>query len=120
MLILFLPNKLGEIKKELYSSTSTYESLLSISGDGTFTSRLINIKMSLDGFKERPILGWGRIIIFMFLQNITMRMYSQEPWFDRTHNVFMDWLIAGGILGLLAYLALYISAIWMLWFKKRW
>lgn len=114
-----LPNKLGEIKKELYSSTSTYESLLSISGDGTFTSRLINIKMSLDGFKERPILGWGQDNYFyVFAKYNDARMYSQEPWFDRTHNVFMDWLIAGGILGLLAYLALYISAIWMLWSKK--
>ncbi len=115
-----LPNKLIEIKKELYSPTSTYESLLSISGDGTFTSRLINIKMSLDGFKERPILGWGQDnYFFVFAKHNDARMYSQEPWFDRTHNVFMDWLIAGGALGLLAYLALYISAIWMLWTKKH-
>jgi len=112
-------SKAGEIKTELYSPTSTYTSLLAISGDGTFTSRLLNIKMSLDGFKERPILGWGQDNYFyVFSKYNDARMYSQEPWFDRTHNVFMDWLIAGGILGLLAYLSLYFSAIWTMWFSK--
>lgn len=112
-------NKAGEIKTELYSPTSTYTSLLAISGDGTFTSRLLNIKMALSGFKERPLLGWGQDNYFyVFSKYNDPRMYSQEPWFDRTHNVFMDWLIAGGILGLLAYLSLYFSAIWTMWFSK--
>lgn len=112
-------NKASELKTELYSPTSTYTSLLAISGDGTFTSRLLNIKMSLAGFKERPILGWGQDNYFyVFAKYNDPRMYSQEPWFDRTHNVFMDWLIAGGILGLLAYLSLYFSAIWTMWFSK--
>ena len=112
-------NRAGEIKAELYNPTSTYTSLLAISGDGTFTSRLLNIKMALEGFKERPILGWGQDNYFyVFSKHNDARMYSQEPWFDRTHNVFMDWLIAGGILGLLAYLSLYFSAIWTMWFSK--
>lgn len=111
--------KASEIKTELYSPTSTYTSLLAISGDGTFTSRLLNIKMALSGFKERPILGYGQDNYFyVFSKYNDARMYSQEPWFDRTHNVFMDWLIAGGILGLLAYLSLYFSALWIMWFSK--
>lgn len=116
---IFFFSKAGEIKTELYSPTSTYTSLLAISGDGTFTSRLLNIKMSLDGFKDKPILGYGQDNYFyVFSKYNDARMYSQEPWFDRTHNVFMDWLIAGGILGLLAYLSLYFSAIWTMWFSK--
>ncbi len=112
-------NKAGEIKTELYSPTSTYTTLFNQSGDGTFTSRLLNIKMALAGFKERPVLGWGQDNYFyVFSKHNDPRMYSQEPWFDRTHNVFMDWLIAGGILGLLAYLSLYFSAIWTMWFSK--
>lgn len=108
-----------ELKAELYNPNSTYESLLEISGDGTFTSRLINIKMSLDGFKEKPILGWGQDNYFyVFSKYNDARMYAQEPWFDRSHNVFMDWLIAAGILGLMAYLALYVGAIYMMWFGK--
>ena len=114
-----LVSKVSELKTELYNPTSTYQSLLTISGDGTFTSRLLNVKMALEGFKERPILGWGQDNYFyVFAKHNDARMYAQEPWFDRTHNVFMDWLIAGGILGLVAYLALYFSAIWTMWFSK--
>ena len=29
-------------------------------------------------------------------------MWGQEPWFDRSHNIFFDWLINAGLLGLLA------------------
>lgn len=112
-------SKISDLKKELYDPSSTYQSLLSISGDGTFTSRLLNIKMSLEGFKERPILGWGQDNYFyVFAKHNDARMYAQEPWFDRTHNVFMDWLIAGGIIGLLAYLGLYFAALWMMWWSK--
>ncbi|MEA4910798.1 hypothetical protein SDC9_33205 [bioreactor metagenome] len=109
----------SKLKTELYNPSSTYESLKEISGDGTFTSRLLNIKMSLEGFKERPILGWGQDNYFyVFSKYNDARMYAQEPWFDRSHNVFMDWLIAAGALGLIAYLALYVGAIWMMWFSK--
>lgn len=113
-------NRVGELKVELYNPTSTYQSLLAVSGDGTFTSRLLNVKMSLAGFKDRPILGWGQDNYFyVFAKHNDPRMYSQEPWFDRTHNVFMDWLIAAGILGLIAYLSLYFSAIYSMWFSKH-
>lgn len=114
-----LVSTFSKLKAELYNPSSTYESLMSISGDGTFTSRLLNIKMSLEGFKERPILGWGQDNYYhVFSKYNDARMYAQEPWFDRSHNVFMDWLIAAGALGLIAYLALYVGAIWMMWFSK--
>lgn len=72
--------------------------------------------MALKGFKERPILGWGQENFnYVFNKYYDPRMYSQEPWFDRTHNVVLDWLINGGILGLLAYLSLFLSAIYALW-----
>lgn len=114
-----LVSTFSKLKAELYNPSSTYESLMSISGDGTFTSRLLNIKMSLEGFKERPILGWGQDNYYhVFSKYNDARMYAQEPWFDRSHNVFMDWLIAAGALGLIAYLTLYVGAIWMMWFSK--
>lgn len=42
-------------------------------------------------------------------------MYDQEQWFDRTHNVFFDWLIAGGALGILSYLSIFFVVIYSLW-----
>jgi len=72
--------------------------------------------MAVKGFKDRPLLGWGQENFnYVFNKYYAPEMYNKEPWFDRTHNVFLDWLIAGGILGLLAYLSLFgfgLLAIW--------
>ncbi len=80
--------------------------------------RFILWDMAWQGFKERPLLGWGQENFnFVFNKYYNPGMYGQEPWFDRAHNVFFDWLIAGGILGLLAYLSLFATAVYLLWFS---
>jgi len=72
--------------------------------------------MALQGFKERPILGWGQEgFNFVFNKYYDPKMYAREQWFDRTHNVFFDWLIAGGILGLLSYLFIYLAFVRHVW-----
>ncbi|HEY4500405.1 MAG TPA: O-antigen ligase family protein [Candidatus Paceibacterota bacterium] len=72
--------------------------------------------MAIKGFLEHPILGRGQENFnYVFNANYDPRMYAQEQWFDHTHNLFLDWLVAGGLLGLLAYLSLYVSAIYLLW-----
>jgi len=82
----------------------------------TIISRFMNVGMAWEGFKERPILGWGQEnYAAVFDKYYNPNMYAQEPWFDRTHNIVMDWLIAGGILGLLAYLSLYFFALLAVW-----
>ncbi len=64
--------------------------------------------MAVKGFVERPILGWGQEgFNFVFNKYFDPRMYNQEPWFDRAHNTYLDWLVAGGALGLLAYLSIW-------------
>lgn len=74
--------------------------------------------MALEGFKENPILGWGQENFnYVFNKFYNPLMYNQEQWFDRTHNVILDWLIASGILGLIAYLSIYLFTIIYL-FKK--
>ena len=72
--------------------------------------------MAIEGFKEHPILGWGQENFnFVFNKNYDARMYSQEQWFDRTHDIFLDWLIAGGLLGLLSYLSMYVALLYYIW-----
>ncbi len=72
--------------------------------------------MAVEGFKERPVLGWGQENFnYVFNTNYDPRMYGHEQWFDRAHNVFLDWLIAGGVLGLISYLSLYASGVFLLW-----
>jgi len=85
----------------------------------TTASRFLIWDMAYQGFKEKPIIGWGQEnFIFVFEKYYHPAMYSQEPWFDRAHNVFFDWLVAGGILGLLSYLSLFAFALLYLW-KNR-
>lgn len=81
--------------------------------DTTTQSRFIIWGMALEGWKEKPILGWGQEhFITVFNKYYKPELYKQEPFFDRAHNVFLDWLISGGILGLLAYLAIFFIAAW--------
>lgn len=76
--------------------------------------------MAWEGVKEKPILGWGQDNFgYVFAKYYDPKMYGQEQWFDRTHNVLFDWLIAGGVLGLLGYLSLFVAALLMLWRKPK-
>lgn len=62
-------------------------------------------KMGLAGAKEHPVLGWGpEGYPVIFAKYYQPSLYSQEPWFDRSHNIIFDWLINAGVLGLLSYL----------------
>lgn len=82
----------------------------------TTKSRFMVWDMALQGFKERPILGWGQENFnFVFNKYYNPGMYAQEQWFDRAHNIFFDWLVAGGLLGLLAYLALFVVLLYYIW-----
>jgi len=76
--------------------------------------------IALEGFKEKPILGWGQEgFNYVFNKYYDPKLYSQESWFDRAHNAPLDFLVAGGLLGFLSYLALFVSALYLLWFRKN-
>ena len=93
----------------------------SISPSETTTqSRFTIWRMALRGAAERPILGWGQeSFIYVFSKYYEPPLWRQEPWFDRAHNVFLDWLTAGGVLGLAAYLSMFAAALGMLWRALR-
>lgn len=74
--------------------------------------------MAWQGVEERPLFGWGQDTFgYVFAKHYNSAAYAQEQWFDRTHNVFFDWLIAGGFLGLIGYLALFWALLMVLWSK---
>lgn len=76
--------------------------------------------MAWQGVVERPLFGWGQDNFgYVFAKYYNPAAYAQEQWFDRTHNVFFDWLIAGGFLGLIGYLALFGALIMVLWSKHK-
>lgn len=77
-------------------------------------------KMALNGVTEKPVIGWGQEgFVPVFAKYYTPNMYGQEPWFDRAHNIVLDWLISGGIVGFLLYLSLFYFGITYLW-KSEW
>ncbi len=81
--------------------------------------RLMVWGMAFKGFLEHPILGWGQDNFnLVFNKYYNPGMFAQEPWFDRAHDVFFDWLTAGGILGLGAYLAMFGAALYAIWHKS--
>lgn len=82
----------------------------------TTKSRFMVWNMAYQGFKERPVFGWGmENFNYVFNKYYDPKMYDQEQWFDRAHNVFFDWLIAGGLPALLAYLSLFACAVYCIW-----
>lgn len=81
-------------------------------------SRLVVWEKAWKGFKERPVLGWGPEnyeLVFMKYFNPCMFLpeCGSEIWFDRSHNIIFDTLVTSGVLGLLAYLAIFVSAFYL-------
>ena len=88
----------------------------------TARSRLMIWGIAKEAFKERPLLGWGPgNFIIPYAKYYNPNLYGNEPWFDRVHNMHLEWLVAAGIPGFLAYLLVIGSslyALWQLWWKR--
>lgn len=79
-------------------------------------SRFLIWNMGWEGFKDKPILGWGQDNYnLVFAKYYNPKLFTQEPWFDRSHNIILDWLISAGLLGLLSYLSILVTAIYVIW-----
>ena len=88
-------------------------------GQGTDTSlqgRLASVSFGLQGFIERPLLGWGP-------ENYVVawgRHYDAEeigdyrgPPFDQAHNKPIEELTTKGVAGLASYLSLWVLMLWI-------
>ncbi len=88
---------------------------ISLSSSET-TARLYIWQSALTGWSQRPVLGWGQENFnYIFNANYNPAMWSQEQWFDRAHSVYLDWLTASGVVGLISYLALYVLFLFAVW-----
>lgn len=106
---------------DFIASNTVIQRLTSISlSDKTTQARFAIWGMSFKGALDRPILGWGQENYYLIFQKYyDPVLYSSEPWFDRSHNIIFDWLVHAGFLGLLSYLAVIGSALWMIWRSLR-
>lgn len=71
--------------------------------------------MAVKSVFESPksaIIGVGQENFnYVFNSHYNSKMWAHEQWFDRAHNVYLDWLVAAGLLGLISYLALYVVSL---------
>lgn len=86
---------------------------LSLLGD-----RLVAWQAGIESVKDNPLLGVGpENFGVAFDRNFDPAWWNitgEMPW-DRAHNVFLEPFVASGVLGGLAYLAIWLAAIWALW-----
>ncbi|MBI4993753.1 O-antigen ligase family protein [Candidatus Wolfebacteria bacterium] len=81
----------------------------------TFHDRIVVWKMAWDGFKKRPILGYGpENFLRVFEENFNTDYYNplipssrEFSWFDRAHSVIFDYLSETGILGFFSYASIF-------------
>lgn len=88
---------------------------------GTGKTRVISWRIGLNAFLEKPILGWGPENYYVaFNKHIDPIFFSYSgETFDRAHNKFIDLLVMNGALGLLAYLAIFLSIFILLFYKRK-
>lgn len=94
--------------------------------DATVQTRLISFgvsKNAIDPEKngmQRFLIGWGPenfSIAYNKYYNPDYYRY-EHTWFDRAHNKLMDVAVMNGILGLLAYIGMWVSVAWLVFRRK--
>ncbi|MEK7087548.1 MAG: O-antigen ligase family protein, partial [Patescibacteria group bacterium] len=83
----------------------------------TWQHRTYMWKIAVDGWKERPLLGWGpENYIYVFSEHFNVNYYNPSEgfgaWFDRAHSVYFDYLVETGILGLMSFLGIFAVFYW--------
>lgn len=82
----------------------------------TVRTRVIAIGVSLNAFKEKPLLGWGpeNYKIAYNKHYDPQHLYYSNRWFDRAHNKLLDVAVMQGSLGLIIYILLFIALLYKL------
>lgn len=83
-------------------------------GLNIFGPRLFAWKAAGQSFLEKPLLGWGWENFYYAFNKYydphLLKFGFGETYFDRPHNVYLEFLATTGLLGLLAYLWLLATA----------
>ena len=78
---------------------------------GTDESRTMQWSAAIDGFKERPLLGYGlENHNLVWSAHFDPGVYrSDTDIFDRTHNQYLELLATTGLIGTLAFLGIWLA-----------
>ncbi|MBI4709037.1 MAG: O-antigen ligase family protein [Candidatus Portnoybacteria bacterium] len=111
-LIYFSQNK-GWVRNNAYLYRISHISL----SDNTIQSRFMSWKWGIEGFKDKPLIGWGfENYVAPFNKYFEARYYNlaTEEYFDRPHNIIVEHLATTGVLGAVAYLLFLVSAFYFI------
>lgn len=79
---------------------------------GTANTRIMAWTIAVEGWKEKPVFGWGPNNFFVAFNKYYNPAFLEhgigETWFDSAHNAMFNTLAIQGIIGLLLYIALFI------------
>lgn len=93
---------------------SLAERLAATAQDLSIEHRIEAFRVGLRGLRDRPLLGWGPENFSVIHERYVSRRISArvETSLDRAHNKLLEEATTKGILGLLAYLGIWV---WLLW-----
>jgi O-antigen ligase/tetratricopeptide (TPR) repeat protein len=78
---------------------------------------------AVSSWKEKPVFGWGPNNFFYafnkYYQSDALRFGYGETWFDNAHNILVNTLAVQGVVGLAAYLAIFIAVAVVLIVARR-
>ena len=80
---------------------------------------------SIEGFKDKPLLGWGPGNFYLVNEKYFDPSFSGSDYYafsnmsDKAHNVIFDVLTTNGLVGLLIYLSIFFFAVMALWKSDR-
>ncbi len=87
--------------------------------DVTTQSRLAAWEASWKGWKERFFLGWGYenygVPFNKYFPTVIYRDEGSQVWFDRAHNIVFELGVTSGVMGLVAYGAIFVVLGYMLY-----
>ena len=89
--------------------------------ENSLATRLELIGIGIQGFLERPVLGWGQenfARVFDRFADASLYKYTRSSQ-DQTHNKVVEELTTKGVLGTLAYGALWATLVWAIVRRRR-
>jgi len=105
-----------------FSPFKNFSNLLQTSLENSINSRLNVWSIAFNGWKQKPILGWG-VESFSYVYDKDYRgqflnFIPERIYFDRPHNKILEIMNDTGVVGLSAYFFIFLASIFIL-FKNR-
>lgn len=117
VLILFIGTvSLFAFKKTVFvQNIPVVNRIVSISlQEGTAKTRIMAWQSAWQGFKEKPLFGWGPnnfyYVFNKYYNPEFLKFGFQETWFDNAHNIVINILAEDGIFGLIGYMSLFLAS----------